>query len=450
MDNPTTADFSVFFEAPTLTLEVYEQAADAAHSSFRVREAFDNRLTEYGATGLNAEKHLRIGLGKLALSRHADALEHLAKAADGPLRYFFAAEALTAQGRFAQARQALAEAASRGMDPFVCDMLTIELLVREGDLAQAHKLVKKNESRGMDRGEWYWAQAILAEAELRREEAYELHQKALTLSPDNPRVMFRAAYLFDLLGSDDTAIDLYMRLTHRPRAQVNALINMAVIYEDRGQYEEAADCLRRVLRVFPNHTRARLFLKDVQSGIELIAEEGREARIDPRARLLGQSIADFELSVRARNCLKKMNIRTLGELIKLSEPELLAYKNFGETSLNEIKALLIKKGLRLGMQPEDVDAGVLAASQVTVEPKPATPRISVPPGREDMLSKPVAEMELSVRSRRCLQRLNVVTIGDLLNFSEADLLATRNFGQTSLNEIRSRLATLGLTLVTKR
>ena len=63
-------------------------------------------------------------------------------------------------------------------------------------------------------------------------------------------------------------------------------------------------------------------------------------------------ISDFELSVRSRNCLKKMNIRSLGDLLKTSEQELLSYKNFGETSLNEIKALLASKGLRLGQNAE--------------------------------------------------------------------------------------------------
>ena len=81
---------------------------------------------------------------------------------------------------------------------------------------------------------------------------------------------------------------------------------------------------------------------------------------------------------------------------------MLAYKNFGETSLNEIKALLSKKGLRLGLSPDEVD--VKTAEQA------ATPKPAVPPGQEAILSKPVSDLELSVRSRRCLQRLNVQTL----------------------------------------
>src|SRR5438034_8316315 len=50
-------------------------------------------------------------------------------------------------------------------------------------------------------------------------------------------------------------------------------------------------------------------------------------------------VTDFELSVRSRNCLRKMNIRTLGDLTRTTEAALLASKNFGETSLSEIKEI---------------------------------------------------------------------------------------------------------------
>ena len=64
-------------------------------------------------------------------------------------------------------------------------------------------------------------------------------------------------------------------------------------------------------------------------------------------------VTDFELSVRSRNCLKKMNIRTLGDLTRVSEQQLLSSKNFGETSLLEIKEILGGKGLRLGQALEE-------------------------------------------------------------------------------------------------
>ena len=66
----------------------------------------------------------------------------------------------------------------------------------------------------------------------------------------------------------------------------------------------------------------------------------------------------------------------------------------------------------------------------------------------DVLAKPVSELELSVRSRKCLQRLNINTIGELAIRTEAELLGTKNFGQTSLVEIKQRLTENGLALRT--
>ena len=136
---------------------------------------------------------------------------------------------------------------------------------------------------------------------------------------------------------------------------------------------------------------------------------------------------------------KKMNINTLGDLLRVSEPELLGYKNFGETSLNEIKAMLKQRALQLGQLAE--------TEQTVSQPSLAARRIA-PDAPHELLNKPLSEIELSGRSRKCLQRLNLVSIGDLIQRTEAELLATKNFGQTSLNEIKTRLEELGVSLRT--
>ena len=53
---------------------------------------------------------------------------------------------------------------------------------------------------------------------------------------------------------------------------------------------------------------------------------------------------------------------------------------------------------------------------------------------------------ISVRSRRCMERLGIKTIGQLSAKTEPDLLGAANFGQTSLNEVKQKLAELGLSL----
>ena len=64
---------------------------------------------------------------------------------------------------------------------------------------------------------------------------------------------------------------------------------------------------------------------------------------------LFRSVAELELSVRASNCLKTANIRTVADLVQTTESELLKTKNFGKKSLHEIKTILGAMGLSLGM-----------------------------------------------------------------------------------------------------
>lgn len=66
--------------------------------------------------------------------------------------------------------------------------------------------------------------------------------------------------------------------------------------------------------------------------------------------VLNKLIGDLDFSVRVANCLKIAKISTLGELVRKTEDELLAYKNFGRTSLVEIKEKLKEMDLSLGMQ----------------------------------------------------------------------------------------------------
>jgi DNA-directed RNA polymerase subunit alpha len=80
----------------------------------------------------------------------------------------------------------------------------------------------------------------------------------------------------------------------------------------------------------------------------------------PRAELnenLFRNVDELELSVRASNCLKTANIRSIADLVQKTEGELLKTKNFGKKSLNEIKTILGEMGLSLGMRldPEEVD-----------------------------------------------------------------------------------------------
>jgi DNA-directed RNA polymerase subunit alpha len=81
-----------------------------------------------------------------------------------------------------------------------------------------------------------------------------------------------------------------------------------------------------------------------------LPEDVVDAYPDPRLEHLDRSVEELELSVRSYNCLKNANIQTIRELVQRSEPEMLKTKNFGRKSLNEIKEILTKMGLSLGMK----------------------------------------------------------------------------------------------------
>ncbi|MBW2057845.1 MAG: DNA-directed RNA polymerase subunit alpha [Deltaproteobacteria bacterium] len=68
---------------------------------------------------------------------------------------------------------------------------------------------------------------------------------------------------------------------------------------------------------------------------------------------LFKSVDELELSVRSANCLKHADIRLIGELVQKTEQEILATKNFGRKSLNEIKEILDEMNLSLGMKLEN-------------------------------------------------------------------------------------------------
>ena len=282
-------------------------------------------------------------------------------------------------------------------------------------------------------------QASAAEQQSDRWAAIEALNKAREAAPDDPTVCFRLAYHLDLVGERDEAMMLMEQAVADGAAAVNALINLAIMYEDEGDFAKAERCLKLVLDTDPNHARARLYMKDVQASRSMFYDDDFAKLRDKHGSMLETPVTDFELSVRARNCLKKMNIRTLGDLLRVSEAELMAYKNFGETTLMEIKAMLNSNNLRLG---QALDQQRRAAREEVYE------QLKDAAGTETMgtLEKPVDDLELSVRARKALELLNINSIGDLVARTEAELLGIKNFGQTSLDEIKEKLTSMGLGL----
>jgi DNA-directed RNA polymerase subunit alpha len=310
-------------------------------------------------------------------------------------------------------------------------LVLAEALAQVGDAAGLEKESKEISKSHGDSVHATYVQGLLKEAEGEYDQAVRLWQQTLAVEPGHVGALFRLAYHESLRGDSETAIELYERLCNAKTAPIGALLNLGLLFEDDEDYQLAQNCFQKIIDFDPNHPRARLYLADVSASAGQYYDEEKKRNEDKHAAVLGIPVTDFELSVRARNCLANMNVRTLGDLISLSEQDLLAYKNFGETSLTEIKQILVQKGLRLGMGTPKPDLGA---------------RVAEPVDRAQVIYKPVNELDLSVRSRRALDTLGVRSVGELAALSENQLLACKNFGQTSLQEIKKKLESFGLSL----
>ncbi|MCK6484252.1 MAG: tetratricopeptide repeat protein [Phycisphaerae bacterium] len=440
----TTQDLSTLIEQPAFDSDILNGMKALAFSSHESLARFveltqgqERAIATGKAEGRPAA--LKLGLCHWLLGRPRQALEWLSKGGDSKERHYYAGLCQRDLGDNAAARQSFEKAATHGWDALVCACEQAESVLMAGDIDAAKKLLDDHGRNGLNAAAWHYVMGRLQDRLGNLDAAIDRLNRAIELDPRHTRALFHLAYLTDLHGKEETAIDLYRRCIACPPILVNALINLAVLLEDAGDNTGAEQCLRRVLATHPNHARAQLFLKDVVTSSQMVIDEEWERVSEQRSAIMDTPINDFELSVRSRNCLKKLDICTLGDLCRVTEAELLAYKNFGDTSLLEIKAMLTQKGLRLGQLAEQ--GGAPQARSVMRTRMVVT-------GSPEVLNKPVTELELSVRSRKCLQKLGLVTVGELISRSEAELLSIRNFGQTSLNEIKRRLTELGVSLRT--
>jgi DNA-directed RNA polymerase subunit alpha len=417
------------------SMDEIKMLSDFVHSGEKNLISFSEQLeSNMSKTGQKA--YLALGIGLLILGRNAEAAERLEKGHDCKEKHIYLAQALRRLRQFDKAIENLQKSLDYQADKLYVTMEKAATYRHAGDFKSAAKELKACTNFENVSAEYHYQLARLQETEGLYEDATNNYQKALELSANHQRALFHLAFRCDLSGDEEAAIDHYRQIAASSPVYVNALLNLAVLYEDSEQLDKATQCVDTVLAAHPNHKRANLFKKDIESSKTMFYDEEKEKKKTRKSQILETPISDFELSVRSRNCLKKMKIDTLGDLLNITETELLSYKNFGETSLREIKAILEPKGLFLGMALEDKQLNSAEMADETI----------VEDQEEGLKNKPVDDLRLSVRARKCLQKLNIRTIGDITNKTDAELLGCKNFGVTSLNEVKTALTDLGLSL----
>lgn len=389
-----------------------------------------------GATGAAAKRwHLKLGLALFFLGHLGEAVEHF-KNAEGALAGFYLGRALAERGEYDEALKAFERAEKAGYTASQVQLQRVGIYRQRGDVAQARALLAKLEDQASHSAEYHFQLASCFRAEGERPHAVRHLERAVELDPGHTGALFQLAHVNDSAGNDGEAVRLYERCLNHPPVHAGVLMNLGILYEDSEKYDQAADCYRRILYANPIDEQARLFLRDAQASQTMYYSPEDENAFSRFSQVMEIPVTDFELSVRSRNCLKKMNIRTLGDLTRVTEQQLLSSKNFGETSLEEINEMLVAKGLQLGQSLE----------QGTQHDLRYRPQQAASPEEQAILSKAVSDLNFSVRARKCMNRLALANIGELVQKTADELLESKNFGVTSLSEVREKLAQLGLKL----
>jgi DNA-directed RNA polymerase subunit alpha len=123
-------------------------------------------------------------------------------------------------------------------------------------------------------------------------------------------------------------------------------LNLEVWTDGSTTAQEAVMTAALILRDHLN-----ICIPDEESG-EVLAESLPGETVAELNQNLHRSVNELELSVRAANCLKNANIKTIEDLVQKTEMEMLKTKNFGKKSLNEIKDVLAEMGLGLGIKSQ--------------------------------------------------------------------------------------------------
>jgi DNA-directed RNA polymerase subunit alpha len=378
----------------------------------------------------------RLGVCLYLLGRYSDAIELLAHSDGGALTHFYLGKAYLALDKYPEALTAYESAERAGYSRDQVALAKAEALRYNGRLQDALDVLNKLSGAVEQTADYlYQRAATISAMGDHPTEVVALLERAVAADGSHSGALFSLALENDRHGNDNYARDLYERAATQFPTHVGTLLNLGILYEDMQHYEKARQCYRRILDVFPSHPRARLFFKDADAARDMFYDEDARRRMDRLGQILSIPVTDFELSVRSRNCLQKMGIMTLGDLTSTSEQELLASKNFGETSLVEIRDMLVSKGLELGQFSETI-----REEEPTFDPE------TLSPDERAVLDRPIGDLNLSVRARKCMVRLGLSTIGELLRRTGDDLLECKNFGVTSLNEVREKLTIQGLKL----
>ena len=183
---------------------------------------------------------------------------------------------------------------------------------------------------------------------------------------------------------------------------------------------------------------------DVPFVMEIVAETGRgyvpSSEHSPQVQEIGVIPVDAAFSpvIRVRYEVEETRV---GQKTNYDKLTLEVWTNGSITPEMAVveSAKILRKHLNPFVQYNELGARIHSEPRVTISG-------TIDPSTESKLSMTLADLSLSVRATNCLESENIHTVRDLVNRSEDQLLEVRNFGETTLNEVKEKLADIGLRL----
>lgn len=433
-------DLDKLLEVETLSRETVAHLKEQVYSSKENREKLDAKISSM-RMDLKKERDgakakdlaLLLGICEWIVGNVKEASELLKEVKSRKIGSYYLGKCYHELGDYAQALECFERAKKADAEEFDICMNIAETKRMAGNIEDALEIIKRFSQSHGNSAELHYQWGYCLDALGDYDKAFNHYEQSIQIDQDYAKSLFRCAFNYDLNGEDEKAIEYYEKCINLCPSYTNAYINLGLLYEDKGNYDDAVYCFEMVLDAEPTNPRALLFLKDAKSSGAMYYDEEISKKQGKESEVLNIPISDFELSVRSKNCLEKMNIRTLRDLTRITEADLLSFKNFGETSLNEIKAILTQKGLRLGQVLESGSETELFTNKT--------------PEKKIETFYTVSELEFSTRCRNVLSKVGIETVEDLIENTEMEL-DQKGVNQDYIDEIKDVLSKFGLSLKT--
>lgn len=308
-------------------------------------------------------------------------------------------------------------------------LMYIECLARTGDVDAAATEVARFEKKIGENENLYYLKGLVSLEKKNYDDAERQFKKALQINANHAGSLLELAFLAERWGEDDEAFGILENLLKIKPVRSSALMNLGLCYEDRNDFTKAIQCYNAVLTQYPGLKVAKLYLHDALESQKMFYDEEQLKRAEKEKKLAAIHISDLRLTKPLINALQKARIYTLADLLHKPEEDLAKLPGVGIARLKEIKEALNARGLSLASKKERELQDYFSK----VNPV--------------LLNKPLSEIDWKqARARKLMSRLGLVTVKDLIKYSETELRSQSNVGETTIQDIRERLSELGIEL----